>query len=241
MRVLPSSAASAPACGERRVTRIHRYCGWLPAALLCCGFASARTGDTITYHLSAAKPLSRFSSDQLALLMKLNHADSGHLAGLSRIVVPDRWDPDELVYSPMPQFAPQLADEKKAIMVDLTAQVFGAYESGRLVRWGPVCTGARSRQTPSGTYHLNWHARVHVSTEDPTWIMKWYFNFAAVRGLALHQYSMPGRPASHGCARMLAVDAKWLFEWGDGWTLDPDTRELRPARHAGRAFRKVRL
>jgi hypothetical protein len=75
-------------------------------------------------------------------------------------------------------------------------------------------------------YHLNWHAPVHISSENPNWVMPWYFNFANDRGLALHLYSLPGRPASHGCVRMLAMDAKWLYRWGDGWTLAAGTRQL---------------
>jgi hypothetical protein len=57
--------------------------------------------------------------------------------------------------------------------------------------------------------------------------MPWYFNFSSGLGLALHQYTLPGRPASHGCVRLLAVDAKWLYGWGDGWTLDEDRQVIR--------------
>ena len=126
----------------------------------------------------------------------------------------------------MPRTVPQLFEEKKAIIVDIPTQAFGAYESGLLVRWGPVSSGDRRHQTPAGEYHLNWHARVHISTEDPTWVMPWCVKFSTGTGLALHQYALPGRPASHGCARMLAEDAKWLFSWGEGWTLAADTGEL---------------
>jgi hypothetical protein len=56
--------------------------------------------------------------------------------------------------------------------------------------------------------------------------MPWYFNFASGRGLGLHQYALPGKPASHGCVRMLAVDAGWLYLWGDGWTLAAGTNEV---------------
>ena len=201
------------------MARNHAFCGLMPAAVFLCGLCFAQAERTITYHLEAAKRLSRFGADQLALLVKLNHADSVHLARLPRIVVPDRWDPDELLYSPLPHVVLQLSQEKKAIVVDLAAQVFGAYECGRLVRWGPVSSGDRRHQTPAGAYHLNWRARVHVSTENPTWVMPWCFNFASRQGLALHQYALPGRPASHGCVRMLSRDAKWLFDWGDAWTL----------------------
>jgi hypothetical protein len=50
--------------------------------------------------------------------------------------------------------------------------------------------------------------------------MKWYFNFRNELGLAFHEYALPGHPASHGCVRLLARDAQWLFEWGEPWTLD---------------------
>jgi hypothetical protein len=110
--------------------------------------------------------------------------------------------------------------QTKAIVVDLATQVFGAYESGELVRWGPVSSGRRSLQTTPGTYHLNWRSRVRISSDDPTWIMPWYFNFSETAGFAFHQYTLPGRPASHGCVRMLLTDAKWLFYWGQGRTIE---------------------
>ena len=206
--------------------RTHGRCGVIQVVVFLCAVLFARAKGTITCHLEPAKPLSRFSSDQLGLLGKLNHADSVHLALLTRIVVPDRWGADEVLYSPLPHAAPQLSHEKKAIVVDLAAQVFGAYECGRLVRWGPVSSGDQQHKTPAGAYHLNWHARVHVSTENPTWVMRWYFNFSNKQGLALHQYALPGRPASHGCVRLLAIDAEWLFNWGESWTLAAGTGEL---------------
>ena len=50
--------------------------------------------------------------------------------------------------------------------------------------------------------------------------MKWYFNFQNSEGRALHALDMPGYPASHSCIRMLERDARWLYGWGEGWTLD---------------------
>jgi lipoprotein-anchoring transpeptidase ErfK/SrfK len=189
-------------------------------ALLC-------VAQTISYRLEPTSPISRFSARQLALLSKLNHADARNLPRLGRIVVPNRWDLDELAYSPMPKGIESLAGEGKAVVVDLAAQAFGAYESGLLVRWGPVSSGDRRHQTPAGVYHLNWRAPVRVSSENPTWIMPWYFNFSADLGLALHQYTLPGRPASHGCVRLLAADAKWLYRWGEGWSVEDDGEVVR--------------
>jgi hypothetical protein len=50
--------------------------------------------------------------------------------------------------------------------------------------------------------------------------MPLYFNFDNERGLAFHQFTLPGRPASHACIRLLERDARWLYGWGEGWTLD---------------------
>ena len=58
------------------------------------------------------------------------------------------------------------------------------------------------------------------------WVMPWFFNFCNRIGLGLHQYTLPGRPASHGCVRLLRPDAEWLFYWGQGWTLASDGQVL---------------
>jgi lipoprotein-anchoring transpeptidase ErfK/SrfK len=113
----------------------------------------------------------------------------------------------------MPEEAPQFADDAKAIVVDLPGQVFGAYEHGRLIRWGPVSTGSEQHATPSGMYHLDWKSRLRVSSVDPTWIMPYYYNFSHI-GLGMHEYVMEGRPASHGCVRLLRDDAVFIFDWG---------------------------
>src|SRR6266481_8952674 len=116
--------------------------------LLACGLSLAAQTERVdvTYHLESAKPLSRFNSDQIALLEKLNRADGSHLAGLPHLIVPERWDLEELEYSPMPQSVPRLSTERKALVIDIPGQVFGGYESGELVRWGPVNTGDNHHQ-----------------------------------------------------------------------------------------------
>jgi hypothetical protein len=171
----------------------------------------------------------RFNERQLALLEKLNRADLDHLEQLEEVVVPNSWSEDEPTYSPMPeQYAPA-AGSPKFLVVYLPGQLFGAYEYGKLVRWGPVSSGGRSGPTVSGTFALNWRSAARRSTVDPDWFMRWYFNFGNREGLALHAYALPGHPASHGCIRLLERDAQWLFEWGDTWVLDPtETRVLKP-------------
>ena len=162
-----------------------------------------------------------FNEKQIALLEKLNRSDRNHLIRLQRIIVPDRWDLDELAYSPLPISYKQARRFPKAIVVYKPGQVFGAYQRGKLVRWGPVSTGAKSSRTPAGLFHLNWKATLKRSTLNRNWLLPWYFNFQNKRGHSFHQYELPGRPASHGCVRLLQRDATWIYDWGEQWELGP--------------------
>ena len=139
---------------------------------------------------------------------------------LPALVVPDQWLDGDLWYSPLPLFSAWAGGLPKALVVHLPSQVFGAYEHGRLVRWGPVSSGREEYPTPPGLFHLNWRSPGRHSTINPEWYMPWYFNFDNEGGLALHQLSLPGRPASHSCIRLLESDARWLYGWGEGWVLD---------------------
>lgn len=163
---------------------------------------------------------SRFTAPQIALLEKLNRADVVGLGRLPLLVVPDVWLEDEREYSPLPRTYASAAAHRKMLVVHLPGQVFGAYEAGDLVRWGPVSSGRRETPTPPGLHALTWKSRGHVSSIDPDWFLRWYFNFDSRAGLAFHEYSLPGGPASHGCLRLLQRDAQWLYDWGEGWTLD---------------------
>jgi hypothetical protein len=97
-----------------------------------------------------------------------------------------------------------------------------AFEAGRQVRWGAVSSGSSRSPTPPGLYHVNWKARKHASTIDSTWIMRWCLNLDNASGIALHQYALPGYPASHRCIRLLEEDARWLYDWVTAWALSPD-------------------
>ena len=178
-----------------------------------------------SYHLdqapvTEAELRQRFTSGQLALLEKLNRSDVVHLARLPELVVPGEWLDDELYYSPLPLGSAWASGHSKTLIIHQPSQVFGAYELGRLVLWGPISSGRKIYPTPSGLFHLNWRSPGRSSTIDPDWYMPWYFNFDNDRGLAFHQLELPGRPASHACVRLLERDARWLYEWGEGWVLD---------------------
>ena len=177
---------------------------------------------------SPAELRKQFTATQIALLEKLNRRDADHLLrsepAIPGIVVPGEWDRDEIVYSPMPPTCEWAAAHAKAIVVHQPAQAFGAYESGRLMRWGPVSTGRKETPTPAGEYNLTWRSRKRRSTDNDAWLLEWYFNFINERGVSFHQFDLPGYPASHACVRLLQRDAMWLYEWGEQWTLDPADR-----------------
>ncbi len=176
---------------------------------------AAARGREVRYFQIQPVSLKGFTRRQIALLEKLNRADRRHLRRLPALIVPDRWDLDELAYSPLPEFSSWAAGHEKALVVDLAAQVFGGYECGQLVRWGPVSSGSEESPTPEGLFHLSWRSPERRSSINQDWLMRWYFNFEPRRGLALHQHPLPGRPASHACIRLLDRDAIWLYRWGE--------------------------
>ena len=162
----------------------------------------------------------RFSPGELDLLEMLNRADRDHLPLLDSLVVPDRFSKDPLDHAPLPRLVGELVSESTAIVVHQPGQVFGAYENGGLVRWGPVSTGRAEQPTPSSRHALTWRSRGRHSTVNPEWYMEWYFNFHNERGISFHRYALPGYPASHACVRLLERHARWLFGWGESWELD---------------------
>ena len=168
----------------------------------------------------------RLSEAEVALLEKLNRRDRAHLSRLTEVVVPEVWTDPELAYSPLPDSWPWAAMRPKALVVHQPLQVFGAYESGQLVQWGPVSTGRAETPTPSGLFHLTWKAKSRRSTDNAEWILNWYFNFINSRGISFHEFELPGRPASHACVRLLPRDAQWLYGWGEQWRLSADQREV---------------
>jgi hypothetical protein len=173
----------------------------------------------------------RFSAEQIALLEKLNRRDREHLPRtdppVPGLIVPTAWPADDLVLSPLPPDYPWARFLPKAIIVYQPAQAFGAYESGRLVRWGPVSTGRKETPTPVGVFNLTWKAKQRRSSDNDQWLLRWYFNFVNARGVSFHQFDLPGYPASHACVRLLERDAEWLYGWGQQWALEPDLRRVR--------------
>ncbi len=203
---------------------------------LCLGLLAA--GPGYAQQTFSLQPLPRtdkelrssFTAAQLDILEKLNRRDREHLLRVDPpvpgLVVPATWPGDELAYSPLPEAWPAASAHPKYLVVDQPSQAFGAYEFGRLVRWGPVSSGRKETPTPSGSFNLTWRSRKRTSTDNDAWILEWYFNFVNARGVSFHQFDLPGYAASHACVRLLQRDAQWLYGWGDQWKLSEDRRAV---------------
>jgi hypothetical protein len=137
------------------------------------------------------------------------------------LLVPTTFPEDFRAYSPYPFYYEAAKELPKFMVVDKYTQTFGAYENGKLVRWGLVSTGRTNDLTPTGRFNFNWKAEYRQSSAAPpgeVWEMYWMFNIHAKYGIHVHQYALPiSSPASHGCIRMSEADAKWNFNWANGW------------------------
>ena len=182
------------------------------------------------WHVDGATELSQkaaeLGEDLFGLVLRVNRIDLAHVRKGETILIPRNAE-GPLDVAPLPLESATLAAVPRLIAVSRSIQAFGAYEQGRLVRWGPTSTGREDTPTPAGLFFLNWKARQTRSTDNDAWLLKWYFNFHNRRGISFHEYDLPGMPASHACVRLLADDAEWLYRWGVQWLLSRDgTRVL---------------
>lgn len=142
------------------------------------------------------------------------------------VVVPDTFIQDITAYSMFPYYYENPMDSDKIIIVSAKNQSYGCYENNRLIRFAATNTGKRVRPTPKGIYSVNWKRKNHRSSFDSTWIMPYTINIHS-RGIAMHQYNMPGYPASHRCLRQFMDDAVWLFYWTEGPKRNPNNKRYR--------------
>jgi hypothetical protein len=159
-------------------------------------------------------------------ILKLNRLDASHLRDKDTLVIPDTIVANFLYYSPFPYSIQLAADIPKILFISQTIQAYAGFEYGVQVKWGPTSTGKKSTPTPNGLFHTNWKAEETISTSNDEWLLRWNFNIENLDGIAIHQYDMPGYPASHSCARLLEADAVWFYEWGEQWVLSSNENEI---------------
>ena len=150
-------------------------------------------------------------------VLRINRIDRDNLKSGMTVIIPQNIN-DVKDWQYMPNRISSAKSIPKLIIVSQPIQAFGVYKNGLLVHSGPVSSGRELNQTPSGLYFVNWKGEEVTSTFDDEWILKWNMNVDNLEGISMHQYSLPGDPASHSCIRMTEADAYWLYNWTDEWT-----------------------
>ena len=181
----------------------------------------------ISYHLDSIENsaaldsfMTTFSKMEQEFIFALNRIDASRLRLGDQLIIPDTLTSNFLDYAPFPADFELLDSIPKTLLISRRVQAFAIYENGKLIKWGPVSSGKKSTQTPAGLFYANYKARSKISTVNEDWIMPYYFNFMNFEGVGVHQYSMPGYPASHACVRLRKEDAAFIYNWADQWKLE---------------------
>lgn len=180
----------------------------------------------ITYKIDSLKTSvaldsfkNKYSEAQQKVIYALNRIEGRKVRAGKSLVVPDTLFDDILNYSPFPKKLDIISEVPKTILISQRVQGFALYEKGNLVKWGPVSSGKKSTPTPNGLHYANYKAAKKVSTVDNSWLLPYYFNFMNFEGVGVHQYALPGYPASHACVRLYMDDAFYIYNWAEQWEL----------------------
>ena len=166
----------------------------------------------------------KYSDADQKIIYAINRIEEGRVRAGNAIVIPDTLLMDLLSYAPFPKKLELLNDIPKTVLISQRVQGFALYENGKLIKWGPVSSGKQSTPTPNGLHYGNYKAREKVSTVDDEWLLPFYFNFMNFEGVGVHQYALPGYPASHACVRLYMEDATFIYDWAKQWELTSNGR-----------------
>jgi hypothetical protein len=163
-----------------------------------------------------AELIALVGDSKVDVILRINRIDRDNLKSGMTIIIPKNID-DIKQWQYMPNRINTANSIPKLIIVSQPIQAFGVYENGFLVYSGLISSGKELSQTPGGLFFVNWKGEEVISTFDDEWILKWNMNIDNLAGISMHQYSLPGYPASHSCIRMTEADAYWLYNWTDEW------------------------
>ncbi len=95
------------------------------------------------------------------------------------------------------------------IHISLPDQTAWLWRDGKIVRTMPVSTGRKKFPTPKGRFVVTDKYKDWKSTIYPARMP--FFLRLSCKDFGMHAGALPGYPASHGCIRLPAADAKALF------------------------------
>ena len=121
--------------------------------------------------------------------------------------------------------SPEVSDEEKHIVVDLSAQLVTGFEGEKLVFSERCASGVKGTDTPKGefrTYHKG--PSVHMTNEGDALENESVYSLPGVpwcsfftgAGNAFHGtywHNDYGRPRSHGCVNLPSAAAKFIYRW----------------------------
>lgn len=172
--------------------------------------------DTPGAEIAAAVGLSN-----VPFVLSFNRMDERHIQKNSTVTIPPTFT-DWNSLSPFPSSLPAAVDIPQLLLVSQRVQAVAAYEHGTLVRWMVTSTGKKDTPTPNNLYFTNWKGKLVISTLEGGYKLPWAFNIDSMGGIAMHQFDLPGFPASHACIRLLEADAIWIYDWAKQWILAGD-------------------
>lgn len=96
--------------------------------------------------------------------------------------------------------------------INLTTQQMTVTSGGKVLHVWPISSGRQGYDTPRGTFHPQWAAKMHYSKQydDAPMPHSVFFN----GGIATHgtqATGLLGRPASHGCVRLAPSSAATFY------------------------------
>jgi lipoprotein-anchoring transpeptidase ErfK/SrfK len=187
--------------------------------------------------------MERLFGKDWVLVARFNRIDRRHVYPGMTIKIPEDMG-DIRDYQPLPAIQEKAQKHEKYILLSITEQWLGAYESGKLVFSMPAATGIEGHLTPTGLFRVQAYHRKHTSSlyktskGDAQYPMDYAIRFHIDKERVsywIHARDLPGRPASHGCVglfdeamqhRVYGVpdqpvleDAKKLYRWAIGETL----------------------
>lgn len=121
--------------------------------------------------------------------------------------------------------SPEVPNDQKKIIVDLTTQLVTAFEGEKLVFSQRCASGVRGTETPKGefrTYHKG--PSIHMTNEGDAVEQESIYSLPGVpwcsfftgAGNAFHGaywHNDYGQPRSHGCVNLPSEAAKFLYRW----------------------------
>jgi hypothetical protein len=129
--------------------------------------------------------------------------------------------------SELSPLSPDVPDEEKSLLVDLSTQSVTAFEGDRTVFMARISSGIRFREggfaTPKGFYRTTRKRPCRHMANGPSafgsgfdlpgvpWVS--YFTSDGVAFHGAYWHNNFGVPHSHGCINMTPQAAKWIYRW----------------------------